>query len=99
VSRFRPNPNFEAELRAAAVPRLVAVANAVKARVEAEKHSIMPRKSTKPVVVEVSGDEVRVANTDHGSHLDEWGSVNNPPYAPIRRSVRALGLRLSERGK
>ncbi len=99
MSRFRPNPAFEAELRAAAVPHLVAVANAVKTRVEVEKHSIMPRKSTRPVVVEVSGDDVRVANTDHGGHLDEWGSVNNPPYAPIRRSVRALGLRLSERGK
>ena len=27
-------------------------------------------------------------------HLVEFGSVNNPPYAPIRSGVQAAGLRL-----
>jgi len=38
----------------------------------------------------------RVINTDPFFHLVEWGSVNNPPYAPLRRGVTAAGLRLDE---
>lgn len=38
----------------------------------------------------------RVGNTDFFFHLTEFGSVNNPPYAPLRRGVLAAGLRLDE---
>ena len=48
------------------------------------------------VVVDEDG-EIRVGNTDPFFHLTEWGSVNNPPYAPLRRAVTAAGLRLDER--
>jgi hypothetical protein len=101
MSRFQPNPRLEAELAAsaAAASALVKAATVVKAKVEREKHSVMPRKSTRPVVVEVEGDEVRVVNTDHGAWIDEIGSVNSPPAAPLRRSARAAGLRLTEHGK
>lgn len=34
-----------------------------------------------------------VGNTDVAAHLIEYGSVNNPPYAPLRRGVSAAGLR------
>jgi hypothetical protein len=37
--------------------------------------------------------EVIVTNIDHGGHLIEWGSINNPPHAPLRRAVRAAGLK------
>lgn len=30
--------------------------------------------------------------TDPFSHLIEFGSANNPTYAPLRRAVRAAGL-------
>lgn len=40
---------------------------------------------------------LRVGNTDFAGHMVEWGSQNNPPYAPLRRGVRAAGLRLSEK--
>lgn len=33
-------------------------------------------------------------NTDAGAVAIEFGSVNNPPFAPMRRACRALGLRL-----
>jgi hypothetical protein len=39
---------------------------------------------------------VRVGNTDPFFHLTEWGSVNNPPYAPLRSGVVNAGLRLDE---
>jgi hypothetical protein len=35
-----------------------------------------------------------VYSTDPFAHLVEWGSVNNPAYAPLRRGVLAAGLRL-----
>lgn len=46
-------------------------------------------------VTEVDG-KILVINTDPFFHLTEWGSVNNPPYAPLRRGVQTAGLRLSE---
>lgn len=29
-------------------------------------------------------------------HLVEFGSTNNPTYAPLRRGIRAVGLRLDQ---
>lgn len=49
-------------------------------------------------VVEEDG-EVRVAIRDPFGHLVEWGSRNNPPYAPLRRGVQAAGLRFREQQK
>lgn len=36
-----------------------------------------------------------VGNTDIAAHLIEFGSVNNPPFAPLRRGTTAAGLRLT----
>lgn len=97
---FRPNHNFLDELEAQAEPRaeLAVAARSVATRVEA--HDIMPRKGV-PSQIEVvtDGDEVAVANHAYGAHIDEWGSVNSPPYAPLRNAVRTSGLRLVEHGK
>lgn len=37
-----------------------------------------------------------VATTDFAGHMVEWGSVNNAPYAVLRRAARSAGLRLRE---
>lgn len=34
---------------------------------------------------------------DPGAVAIEFGSVNNPPFAPVTKGVRALGLRLAAR--
>jgi hypothetical protein len=34
-----------------------------------------------------------IVAADFGWHWIEFGSVNNPPYAPLRRGVIAAGLR------
>lgn len=39
-----------------------------------------------------------VGNTDIAAHLIEYGSKNNPPYAPLRRGVTAAGLRFADIG-
>lgn len=44
----------------------------------------------------IAARPLRVGNRDFAAHMVEWGSVNNPPYAPLRRGVRAAGLRLDE---
>lgn len=40
------------------------------------------------------GVKVTVTSTDPDAHLVEWGSKNNPAYAPFRKAASALGLRL-----
>lgn len=42
---------------------------------------------------------MRVVNWDALFHLVEWGSANNPAYAPLRRGVLAAGLRFAEDSK
>jgi hypothetical protein len=38
------------------------------------------------------GDMVLLVNRDSAGHLYEFGSVNSPPSAPLRRAVRAVGM-------
>lgn len=40
------------------------------------------------------GLSTTVHSTDPDAHLVEWGSKNNPPYAPLRKAASSLGLRL-----
>lgn len=40
------------------------------------------------------GIKVTVTSSDPDAHIVEWGSVNNPAYAPFRKAATALGLRL-----
>lgn len=42
------------------------------------------------------GGGARVLTTDYFGHLVEYGSVNNPAYAPLRRAVDAEGLDFDE---
>lgn len=57
----------------------------------------MARKGARRTVeLQERDGELVLANTDHGGHLMEYGSKNNPPHAPLRRGVQAAGLRLHE---
>jgi hypothetical protein len=91
--RFSPNPEFHREIERDGVR---AAAHLVAEEADHLAKRSMPRERTGPFEVESDGVEVRVVNTDHGGHLIEWGSVNNPPYAPLRRAVHSVGLRLVE---
>ena len=59
----------------------------------------MPRgghgRSSQIEVVQEEG-ETLLANFDYAAAIVEFGSKNNPPHAPLRRGVRAAGLRLAE---
>jgi hypothetical protein len=100
---LQPNPEFEAEMQAQAAARAALIAAAEKAQPKAEAlipgqdKAWMPRKGNQcTVVVDASGPEVRLVNTDHAGHLQEWGSEKNEPSAPLRRGVRAAGFDLHE---
>lgn len=45
------------------------------------------------------GGGYQVWNEDPFAHLIEWGSVNNPTYAPMRTAITGLGFKFRERGK
>lgn len=49
--------------------------------------------------IEVDKEHNRVQTVDPFGHLVEWGSINNQPYAPLRKGVLASGLRLVEDSK
>jgi hypothetical protein len=99
---FRPNFGFERDMkrdpkyRAALRVRVEATAvPAVKRLADAAGSPWMPR-GGRAITTEQDGDTVYIVNTDFGGHLVEWGSANNPAHAPLRRGVRAAGLRLRE---
>ena len=93
MAAFRRNPAFHAEIRSepefTAHMRATATQVAVQARAGAPVHTRYYRRHIRP-------DGTHVVAGDPFSHLVEWGSANNPPYAPLRRGVRAAGLRLDE---
>lgn len=98
MARFRPNPNFERELRARSDLTEAVAKAAEPAAEEAERLAGRPwmgrKGEPRQIEVTVEGDEVFLVNHDHGGHLKEYGSRNNPPVAPLRRGAQAAGLRL-----
>lgn len=99
---FVPNPRLGAELTAQPEHRegLAEVAEDARAKAAGFAGLLMPRPGVEQFVVVDTGEELALVNTDHGAAIDEWGSAkNNPVNAPLRRGVRAAGLRLVETPK
>ncbi len=100
---FVPRPGFEDDIRAGDDYRagMLAIAQQAAQTVETFARQArapwMPRTGARAVIVaEPTRTGARIVNTDHAGHLQEWGSRNNPPHAPLRRGVRAAGLKLEE---
>ena len=102
MARWVPNPNFEREFHAdirnetklrqalvTAARPAVKVANQL-------GHAIMPKGKGPAVSVVSDAEGVFIVNAAYGSHLDEYGSITNPPYAPVRRGIHAAGLPFRE---
>lgn len=101
MSKFVPNKNFADEMREQSEHRqaLEQAANAVQDRAAQfadQAGAPWMRRQSETMVVSVDGDDVAVVNTDYAGHLMEWGSRNNAAHAPLRRAVRAAGLKLKE---
>lgn len=93
---FIPNPHFQEEFLQeldpdAMQPHAEAVLHETQALAPDETGDY---KDSLEIVVE--DGETYVVTRDFAGHMVEWGSINNPPYAPLRRGVRAAGLELRE---
>jgi hypothetical protein len=98
MARFQANPNFAAELEAESKAAKRSAAEDVASAAKSIAPVDIPGGGSYRDGIEVveTGGEIRVEGTDWKSHWIEWGSVNNPVFAPLRRAVRAVGLRLTE---
>lgn len=96
--KFRPNPHFDREFSRTAGARAH-----MHKRAQAVKRFAIgaaPRGATDDYAASIDvverGAKTYVRTNDFAGHMVEFGSVNNPPYAPIRKGARAAGLRLDE---
>jgi hypothetical protein len=98
TTRFKRNPLLEKQLAATPQARK-AIHDAAKPALAAAEHAT-PVGATgaaqRSLTLVIDADGVRLQSTDPFWHLIEFGSRNNPAYAPMRRGVRAAGLRLDD---
>ncbi len=91
--RYVPNPLFDEEVREQPQHekgmRVITkkVARAVRIAARASRNTGYYERRVK---AKAQG----VVASDFAWHWVEFGSVNNPPYAPFRRGLRAAGIRL-----
>jgi hypothetical protein len=98
--RFKPNPALVPELEAGAAFQALLEGKAGEVRSGAEAAAPVHTGHYKDRFYQSKlARGYRVGNTDFAAHIVEWGSVNNPPYAPLRRGVQAAGLHLHDPGK
>lgn len=88
AAQLERDPRFRAALRDAAKP----VQEAAEAYARQAGAPWMPRRGHRLVETSPVPGGYRLTATDYLAHLQEWGSVNNPAHAPLRRGVRSAGL-------
>lgn len=97
--RFRRNPAFDAELKREPGIKIATRRAAGDVKDNAEQIARTFEDTghyADSFVIEETPDGHAVGNIDIAGHLQEWGSANNPPRAPLRRAARAAGLDLKE---
>lgn len=93
---YIPNPAGLAELAVQLTPAQQKIADQVVAAANANnpthrfQFSILRTQQDGDGVIITAGTKYPFA------HIIEYGSVNNPPYAPLRKAVTGLGLRFVE---
>ena len=95
---YVPNPFFLAQLKAQRehMQGMAEIAESVK---DAARDVAPERTGAYKDSLAVSQDGMRTAviTTDFAGHIIEFGSRNNPAYAPLRAGARKAGLRLEEK--
>lgn len=90
MSRFVPSADMQEVVEAASIEGRLEVAEQVveRAALHSRYSTGAYRKSLQ--AVEDDGD-VRAESSDPFAHLNEWGSINNPAYAPLRSAGADVG--------
>lgn len=99
MTSFRKNPAFEREIKRDPHYKtgLLDATREVKRNAEIiAQQSLDTGRYGRSFVIEETHDGYAVGNTDIAAHLQEWGSVNNPPRGTLRRAALAAGLDLHE---
>lgn len=65
----------------------------VRALAEEYAHKIMPQRTGRLCEIKKVDGQIYIVMTAYGAHIDEFGSVHQPPNAPLRRAMDALGLK------
>lgn len=98
IATFIANPHFLEDLNADGATRLAMLEFANRAldfaRVISPSKTFSDRLS-----VQEDGDKVAMVSNWSLWAIVEFGSVNNPPYAPIRLGVEAAGLHFVDDGR
>jgi hypothetical protein len=96
-TRYIPNPDFRRELEATAEFKKgqAVITSGVAAEIKAAAE---PFRHTGYFISKIRARRNRVELRDSFTHLSEFGSVNNPPQANVRRGVTAAGLRFEDDG-
>lgn len=91
---FTLNPAFHAELLEELRPHLREVSDQVASICEA--NIVFPGGRSRPVEVTDTDTGCTVAMMGPFGHIEEWGSVNSNPKAPLRNAVHSVGLDFAE---
>lgn len=94
MATFEASADLEAQVRELVQPFVLEAAEEVGSVCEA--NVTFPGGRSGPVEVAASERGATVAMTGPFAHIEEWGSVNNGPFAPLRRAVEASGLEFDE---
>lgn len=93
---YTPNPAGLAALAVELTPAQQKIADQVAAAANANNPTRDFTFSLLRTSQDSEGAIVTVGTTWPFAHLIEWGSINNQPYAPLRKAVTGLGLRFVE---
>lgn len=94
---FIPNPDFVDELEAD--PETVTCMEDFANTALDAARAVSPSKTfSDRLSVEVNGSDVALVSDWSLWAIIEYGSVNNPPYAPMRLGLQAAGLTLTDDG-
>lgn len=95
MARFVPNPAFKRQLQGEPRFRAGIDATAVLVAVAVEQ-AAQPFRDTGEYIRSIDTRGNKVLLERHVWHIVEYGSVNNPPQANVRRGVKAAGLRFED---
>lgn len=92
MAGFELNPNLAQELTEEVRPAIMEAAEAIADGVDVT----FPGARSGPAQVTETAEGAQVGLAGPFGAIEEWGSVNSGPMAPLRTSVYASGLRFEE---
>lgn len=91
---FKLNPRSVVELRLSPRARMAIRSRAQAVATITRRNAVDHLYAESVTTADRPEGVVRVGTDYSFAHLDEFGSVNNPPSAAMRRAVQAVGLKM-----